>query len=59
MVLILFGVAVLLGSLTPFFVLPAFSLLMRNRYIVVEERMLEATFGASWLDYKARVRPWI
>ncbi|WP_455210731.1 methyltransferase family protein [Kaarinaea lacus] len=59
MVLILFGIALLMGTLTPFFIVPIFALLMQNRFIVAEERMLEAKFGATWLDYKARVRQWM
>jgi protein-S-isoprenylcysteine O-methyltransferase Ste14 len=59
MVLILLGVAMLMGTLTPFFVIPVFTLLIQNRFIAVEERMLEARFGADWVDYKARVRQWI
>jgi protein-S-isoprenylcysteine O-methyltransferase Ste14 len=59
MVLMLFGMAVLLGTLTPFFVVPVFGLLMQNRFIAVEERMLAVRFGAEYTDYKARVRQWI
>jgi protein-S-isoprenylcysteine O-methyltransferase Ste14 len=59
MVLILFGIAMLMGTLTPFFVVLLFLLLMQNRFILVEERMLEARFGDHWLIYKTRVRQWL
>jgi protein-S-isoprenylcysteine O-methyltransferase Ste14 len=59
MVLILFGVAMLMGTLTPILVVPVFALLMQYRFIIVEERMLETQFGVQWLDYKSRVRQWI
>jgi protein-S-isoprenylcysteine O-methyltransferase Ste14 len=59
MVLILFGVAMLLGTLTPILVVPVFALLMQYRFIMVEERMLEAKFGAHWTNYKSRVRQWV
>jgi protein-S-isoprenylcysteine O-methyltransferase Ste14 len=59
LVLILVGVAVLLGSLTQFIVIPAFALLLDRRFIVQEERMLEQRFGESWMEYKAGVRRWI
>jgi protein-S-isoprenylcysteine O-methyltransferase Ste14 len=59
LVLILVGIAVLLGSLTPFFVIPAFAILLDRRFIVVEERMLGQRFGESWVEYKAGVRRWI
>lgn len=58
-VLILLGEAVLLGSLTPFVVVPLFALLMERAFIVVEERMLAQKFGQAWLDYKRRTRRWV
>jgi len=57
--LILIGIAVLLGSLTPFVVIPVFALLMDQIFIRVEEQMLEEKFVLTWLDYKRRVRRWI
>jgi protein-S-isoprenylcysteine O-methyltransferase Ste14 len=58
-VLSLIGIAVLLGSLSPFFVIPVFAVLMDRVFIQVEERMLEATFGQAWLGYKAKAGRWI
>jgi protein-S-isoprenylcysteine O-methyltransferase Ste14 len=58
-VLILIGLAVLLGSLTPYVVIPIFAILMDRVFIQVEERMLKEQFGPTWLTYKARVRRWI
>jgi protein-S-isoprenylcysteine O-methyltransferase Ste14 len=58
-VLILLGVAILLGSLTPFLIVPIFAIVIDRRFIVVEERMLAEKFGQAWLDYKARVRRWV
>jgi steroid 5-alpha reductase family enzyme len=58
-VLILLGPAVLLGSLTPFFVVPIFAVVMDRVFIVVEERMLAEEFGQAWLSYKAKVRRWV
>ncbi len=58
-VLILLGLAVLLGSLTPSLVIPPFALLMDRAFIVVEEGMLAQKFGQAWLDYKQRIRRWV
>lgn len=58
-VLILIGLAVLLGSLTPYFVIPIFAILMDRVFIQIEERMLKEQFGQTWLAYKARIRRWI
>jgi len=57
--MLLLGVAVLLGSLTPLFVIPFFVLIVNRRFIPVEEAMLERHFGESYRSYKTRVRRWI
>ena len=59
MVLMLLGIAMLMGTLWPFFIVAAFGIVMHVLFIRTEERMLERRFGDSWLDYKKRVRPWI
>lgn len=58
-VLILAGIAIILGSLTPWVVVPVFVILMESVFIRVEERMMEEQFGQAWLEYKARARRWI
>jgi len=58
-VLILIGIAVIMGALTPFFAIPVFAALMDIVFIRAEERMLEETFGRTWLEYKRGVRRWI
>jgi protein-S-isoprenylcysteine O-methyltransferase Ste14 len=55
----LVGVAILLGSLTPWLVIPVFAVWMDRVFIQVEERMLEQKFGQTWLEYKRKVRRWI
>jgi protein-S-isoprenylcysteine O-methyltransferase Ste14 len=55
----LLGAAVFLGSVTPFIVLPSFVGLIRERFILAEEAMLERAFGAIYLDYKIKVRRWL
>jgi len=59
MALVLIGVAILLGSLSPFLVIPIFVWLITARFIKFEEKMLEDTFGLKYLDYARRVRRWI
>lgn len=58
MVLILLGVAILLGTVAPLFVVVIFGVLMELVFVRTEERMLEEQFGATWLDYKKKVRKW-
>ena len=57
--LILFGAAVLFGTLSPFLVIPFFMALIERRFIRTEEKMLELKFGQAYLDYKKKVRRWI
>lgn len=58
-VLILLGVAALLGSAAPFLVVVLFALLMDVHYIRHEETVLREQFGQEWLAYAERVRRWI
>jgi len=55
----LLGIFVVLGSLSPLAVIPAFVYIIRTRFIAVEERMLEDAFGDDYRDYMKRVRRWI
>ena len=57
--LILLGLALFLGAVTPFLVVPVFALLMEFKFIRVEEPMMAATFGDAWHAYQAKVRRWI
>jgi len=59
MILILTGIAILMGSLSPFLVIPVFALLMNHIFVEVEEKMLAEKFGEVWMAYKSRVRRWI
>jgi protein-S-isoprenylcysteine O-methyltransferase Ste14 len=59
MVLVLAGVALLLGGLAAWFVLPVFIWLIARNVIPVEESMLAERFGQEYHDYRARVRRWI
>lgn len=58
-VLILLGVAVLLGSAAPFVVVAAFPLLLDTAYVRPEERMLQETFSEAWEAYRRRTRRWL
>lgn len=58
-VLILAGVATLLGSLMPYLVIPAFIILIERNFIRVEEQWLERKFGQHWREYRQQVRRWL
>ncbi|MDY0094574.1 MAG: isoprenylcysteine carboxylmethyltransferase family protein [Candidatus Vecturithrix sp.] len=58
-VLILFGIAIFVGSLSPYLIILLFPILMEKIFIITEEQMLEQTFGNTWLTYKQQVRRWL
>jgi len=59
MFLVLTGVAVLMGSVGAAIPVFVFVLLIRNHFVLAEERFLYARFGRSYMDYKAVVRRWL
>ena len=59
MILILIGAALAWGTLTPFLVPPALAWLLSRKFIVMEEAKLSELFGASYEQYKGRVRRWL
>ena len=59
MVFALLGIAVWLGSLTPFVVIPVFASLIQRGFIRNEERRLTDAFGPSYVEYRRRVRRWL
>lgn len=59
MLMILTGVALLLGTVSPFIIIPIFVITMSRTFIVPEEKMLDERFGNEWKQYKSGVRRWI
>lgn len=59
MVFILAGTAVFMGTLSPFFVIPVYILIIQEGYIKHEEAFLENLFGQVYREYKSRVRRWL
>jgi len=57
--LALIGLALLLNAAVPWLVVVGFALLLRIKFVRVEEQLMEATFGEEYLSYKARVRRWV
>jgi len=59
MAVALFGVDILLGSISPFVFLMLFIIIIDRFFIPMEEKNLERTFGKKYDDYKKQVRRWI
>ena len=59
LVLILAGVGLLMGTATPFVVMPLFVWVITARVIRHEEALLTEQFGEPYARYKQEVRRWI
>lgn len=59
MLLILIGVAIALGVLAPFLVIPLFIWVISARFISAEEAQMGEAFGQAFEDYMRRVRRWL
>jgi protein-S-isoprenylcysteine O-methyltransferase Ste14 len=59
MVVILIGVGLVLGTLSSFVIVPLFIWLIRKRFILPEEAMLEKSFGFTYAEYKRLIRRWL
>jgi protein-S-isoprenylcysteine O-methyltransferase Ste14 len=58
-VLILIGVSLLLGSISPYIIVIFFAVFVEFVFIRQEEEMLEDSFHEAWVQYKSKVRKWI
>jgi protein-S-isoprenylcysteine O-methyltransferase Ste14 len=59
MVLLVLGIALLLGTLAPLLVVVVFAILLDRIFIRSEEDMLQEKFGDAWMTYCQRVRRWL
>ena len=59
LLLVLAGLFVLLGTVSPLIVLPAFFWVLQTRFVVHEEAHMQTHFGTRYEDYRRRVRRWL
>ena len=59
LVLVQAGIALLLGSASPFIAIPVFIILTERNFIRMEEQGLTQKFGQRWLEYRQQVRRWV
>jgi len=59
MFLVLLGAAFLLGSVGALIPIPFFVLIIRNNFVLGEERFMEVAFGQRFRDYKLKVGRWL
>jgi len=58
-VLFLLGIAILFGSIAAFIAPVVFFLIIHFKFIPFEEKLMEKTFGKTYLNYKGKVRKWL
>ena len=59
MMLILVGVALLMGSMTPCVIVPGFAVVIARVFVKPEETLLAKQFGQNWETYRDSVRRWL
>ena len=59
MVLIVAGIALLEGSISPWFVVAALAIVLDRVFIAREEALLKETFGDAFEHYCRRMRRWV
>ena len=59
MLIMLIGIWISLGKLSPLFIIPIFFFVIREGFVMAEEEFLENNFGDRYRDYKTRVRRWV
>lgn len=59
LIVALTGVALWLGTASPFLVIPVFVWWIRYRFVLREETFLHDIFGEDYRSYKTRVRRWL
>lgn len=59
MTLLYLGITALVNARWPLLLLPFVLVMIRRQVVEREEPYLERTFGADYLQYKARVRRWL
>jgi protein-S-isoprenylcysteine O-methyltransferase Ste14 len=59
LVIMLFGLAILLGSISPLLVIPIMIWILHVKFILREEKWMESWFGESYMEYKKKTRRWL
>jgi len=53
------GVAILLGSFSPFIVIPIVFWILQTQFVLREEKWMENWFGEPYLEYKKKTPRWL
>ena len=53
------GTAIVLGSVSPFIVIPFVFWILHTQFVLKEEKWMESWFGESYLQYKKKTPRWL
>jgi protein-S-isoprenylcysteine O-methyltransferase Ste14 len=59
LITMLIGISILLGTFSPFIVIPILFLILHNQFVLREEKWMEEWFGESFLEYKRKTPRWL
>lgn len=59
LLVVLVGLAFLLGTATPWFIPGLFAMVIQRCFILSEEKMLQAHWGSAYSTYRTQVRRWL
>lgn len=59
LITILIGLAILLGTVSPIFIIPVLFVILHTQFVLREEKWMEEWFGQSYLDYKNKTPRWL
>ncbi|WP_300601562.1 isoprenylcysteine carboxylmethyltransferase family protein [Niabella sp.] len=58
LVIMLMGTAVLLGTVSPLFMIPVCFIILHTQFVLKEEKWMEQWFGEAYLTYKRKTPRW-
>jgi len=58
LIVTLTGTSILLGTISPLFVIPIVFFILHTQFVLREEKWMEEWFGQPYLDYKSKTPRW-
>lgn len=59
LIITLVGTSILLGTISPLFVIPIVFLILHTQFVLREEKWMEEWFGQPYVDYKNKTPRWL
>ncbi|MBO9592551.1 MAG: isoprenylcysteine carboxylmethyltransferase family protein [Niabella sp.] len=58
LIIMLTGLAILLGTVSPLFIIPVCFIILHTQFVLKEEKWMEQWFGEAYLTYKRKTPRW-